>query len=105
MPQNHHQPCAEPRRGELDAADLRRSDDVSGNADDKQVAKALVEDDLCWHPRVGTSENDGERLLTCRQFVAAHLARERVAAPNARYEATVPFSQTGRYSTLGGYSR
>ena len=93
MPQNHHQPCAEPRRGELDAADLRRSDDVSGNADDKQVAKALIEDDLCRHPRVGTSENDGERLLTCRQLVAARLARERVAAPNVRDEATVPLSQ------------
>ena len=66
--QNHHQPCAEPLCGELDAADLRGGDDVSGNADDKQVAKALIEDDLCRHPRVGTSENDGERLLTCRQL-------------------------------------
>lgn len=47
VPQNHDQPGTEPRRGELDTADLRGSDDVSGNADDKQVAQALVEDDLC----------------------------------------------------------
>jgi hypothetical protein len=49
MSQNHHQPRAEPRGGKLDATDLRRRDDVSGNADDKQVAKTLVEDDLCRH--------------------------------------------------------
>jgi hypothetical protein len=93
VPQNHHQSRAEPSRSELDAADLRRSDDVTGNADDKQIAQTLVEDDLCWHSRVGTSENDREWLLTCRQLVAARLARERVAAPNVRHEATVAFSQ------------
>jgi len=93
VPQNHHQPGTEPRRGELDAANLRSSDDVAGHADDKQVAQALVEDDLCWDPRVGTPEDDGERLLTCRQLVAARLAREYVAAPNARHEATVSLSE------------
>lgn len=81
MLQDHHQPRAESRRGKLDAADLRSSDDIASNADDKQVAKALVEDDLCWDPRVGSSENDGERLLTCCQLCAARLAREYVAAP------------------------
>jgi len=64
MSQNHHQPCAGPRSGELDAADLRGSDDVSRNADDKEVAQALVEDDLRRYPRVGTTENGGKRLLT-----------------------------------------
>ena len=68
VPENHHQPCAKPPRGELDAADLRGRDDVSGNADDEQVAKALIEDNLCGHPGVGTAENDGERLLTCRHI-------------------------------------
>jgi hypothetical protein len=86
-------PCAKPLCGELDATDLRRSDDISGNADDEQVAQALVEDDLCRHPRVGTTENDGERLLTCRQLVAVRLTRELVAAPNVRYEATVALLQ------------
>jgi hypothetical protein len=48
--QNHNERRAEPLCGELNAADLRGSDDVSGNADDKQVAQALVEDDLCRYP-------------------------------------------------------
>jgi hypothetical protein len=48
--QNHNEPCAEPLRGELNTADLRGSDDVSGNADNKQVAQAVVEDDLCRDP-------------------------------------------------------
>jgi hypothetical protein len=47
---NHHQSRAEPSRGELDAADLRRRDDVPGDTDHEQVAEALIEDDLGWHP-------------------------------------------------------
>ena len=91
--QNYHEPSVEPCRGELDATDLRSSDDVPGNADNKQVAQALVEHDLCRHPRVGTTENDGERLLTCRQFAAACLARACVGASNVRYETTVTLAQ------------
>ena len=45
VPENHHQPRAVPAGGELDAADLRWGDDVSGNADDEQVAKALIENE------------------------------------------------------------
>ena len=93
MPQNHHQLCAEPRRSELNAANLRTSGDVSGNTDDKQVAKALIEDDLCRHARVGTSENDGEGFLAHCQLAAARLTRERLAAPNVRHEAMIPLSQ------------
>ncbi|MDB5762260.1 MAG: hypothetical protein JWQ21_1255 [Herminiimonas sp.] len=92
--QDDHEPCAEPFRGELDAADLRWSDDVSGNADNKQVAQALVKDDFYRHPGVGTSENGGEWLLACRQLAAMGLAREWVAAPIIRHEATVPLLQT-----------
>jgi hypothetical protein len=75
MPQNHHQPCVEPFRRELNATDLRSSDDIPGNSNDKQVAEALVEYDFCRHARVGTTENNGEGLLTCRQLVATRLAR------------------------------
>src|SRR5687768_6593656 len=89
MPQSHHQRRAEPGGRELDAADLRRSDDVSGNPDDEQVAQALVEDDLRGHARVGASENDGERLLARRQLGAPRLAYERVPAPDVGHEATV----------------
>ena len=52
MPQHNDQPCAEPRRRELDAADLRGSNDVSGNANDKQIAQTLVEHDLSGNSRV-----------------------------------------------------
>src|SRR3989442_9041126 len=93
MPKNHHQPGAEPLRRKLDAADLRRGYDIAGNADNKQVAEALVEDNLSRHARVGTSEDDCKRLLICRHFEAARLARERVMAANVRYKATVAFSQ------------
>ena len=86
-------PPAEPRRGELDAANLRGSNDVAGDADDKQVAQTLIEDHLCRDSRIGTPEDDGELLLTCRQLAAARLAPEYVAAPSARNEVTVSFSQ------------
>jgi hypothetical protein len=45
--QNHNERCAEPLCGELNTADLRGSDDVPRNADDKQIAQALIEDDFC----------------------------------------------------------
>ena len=60
MSEHHDEPRAEALGGELDAADLRRRDDVPGHADDEQVAQALVEDDLRRHPRVGASEDDGD---------------------------------------------
>ena len=65
--QNYDEPCPEPLRGEFDAADLRRSDDVAGNTDHEQVTKALIKDDLYGHPGVRTAENDGKRFLAnCR---------------------------------------
>ncbi len=91
--QHHDESCGEALRGELDAADLRRGDDVSGNADDKQVAQAAVEDDLRRHARIGTFENDGERLLAGGQLAAARPARECGAAPHAGCEATVALSE------------
>ena len=58
-------PGGVPKRvgGELDAADLRRRDDVAGDADHEQIAQALVEHDLGRDPRVGAAEDDGDRAL------------------------------------------
>ena len=92
MPQYHNQPCAEPRSGKFYAADLRRRDYVSGHPNDKEVAQALVENDLRWYARVGTSEYRGKWLLRSRQSVATRLARQ-VAAGHARVEAAVALSQ------------
>ena len=105
MPQNHHQPCAEPLCGELDTANLRGSDDVSGDADDKQIPQALVKDDFCRHPRVGTSENNGEWLLARRQLAAARLIRECVIARSVRHEAAVPFSKSFECFLRGDHQR
>jgi hypothetical protein len=91
--QHHDERCPKPFCGKLDAPDLRGRDDISGNADNKQVAQALIEHDLCWHARVGTSENNGEGLLAIRQFAPASLVRESVAALGAGHEPTVPLSQ------------
>ena len=77
--EHDHEPRAEPLGGELDAADLRRRDDVAGDADHEQVAQALVEDDLRRHARVRAAEDDGERLLACGQLAAARLARRGVS--------------------------
>ena len=64
--QHHHQAGAELFGGELDAADLGWGDDVAGDADDEQIAEALIEDDFDRYPGVGTAENGGEWFL-CSQ--------------------------------------
>jgi hypothetical protein len=91
--QHHDERRPEALGGKLHAANLRGRDDIAGDADDKQVAEALVEDDLRRYPRVGTPEDDGERFLVDRQLMASRLAREPVAVLNARHEATVPLLQ------------
>ena len=81
------------RSAELDAADLGRRHDVSSDADDKQVAEALVEDDLGRHARIGTTEDDGERLLPRGQLAPARLTGGCVAALTVGDEAPVPLSE------------
>jgi hypothetical protein len=49
MSQDHHQPGSKPRSSELDATDLRGSDDVSRYTDHKKIAQALIEDYLSWY--------------------------------------------------------
>ena len=86
------QPRAEALGGELDAADLRRRDDVAGDADDEQVAQALVEDDLGRHARVGAAEDDRERLLPGGEPRRAWLATR--PAAHVRDEAAVALAQS-----------
>jgi hypothetical protein len=92
MPKNDHQPGPEVHRSELDTRQLRRSDDISSNADDKEIAKPAIKDDLRRHPRIGTPENDGERLLAHHQLAAARWAR--IAAANAGDKAAISLPQT-----------
>jgi hypothetical protein len=92
MPKDHHQARAKARSGELDAADLGGSDNVSGNPDDEKIAQALIEDYFGRHPRVGASKYRRERLLRAGERAAASLARE-VAAGHARQEPAISISQ------------
>ena len=57
-PEHDDEARAEALGRELDAADLRRCDDVARDADDEQVAESLVEHDLDGHARVGAAEDD-----------------------------------------------
>ena len=91
--QDHNESCAESLRSELDAPDLGRGDDVPSDTDNKQITKSLIEDDLRWHPRIGTAENDGKRLLACRQLAATRPAIECVTATNVSHESVVPLAQ------------
>lgn len=59
---------------ELDAADLRGGDDVAGDTDDEEIPEALVEDEFGGDPRIGTTQDDSERLLGCCELDAASLA-------------------------------
>ena len=68
--EHHDETRPEPLGGELHAAHLRRRHDVAGDADDEEIAEALIEDDLRRHPRVGAAEDDGERFLVLRQRAA-----------------------------------
>jgi hypothetical protein len=63
MAEYDDEPCAEPLGSELNATDLRGSNDIAGDADDEKIAEALVEHDLGGRSRVGATENYRKRLL------------------------------------------
>jgi hypothetical protein len=93
MSQHHDESCAGAFRAELDARNLRRGNNVASNADDKQVTKALIEDDLRRYSRIGTPENNGKWLLACSQGLAPRLIRYCVARPVVRCEPTIARAQ------------
>ena len=91
--QHDDQPRPVALRRELDAADLRGRDDVAGDADDEEIAEPLVEDDFGRHARVGTAQDDRERLLARGHLDAAGFARQRVVAADVGHETTVAVSK------------
>jgi len=93
MSQHYDESCAGAFRRELDAANLRGRDDVASYADDKQVTKALIEDDLRRHSRIGTSEKNGERLLACCQRLATCLVRYCAAGWLVSHESPIARAQ------------
>ena len=93
MTEHDNQPHAIALRGEFDAADLGRGNDIAGDTDHEQIAQTLVEDDLRRHPRIRAAENDRERFLPRRHLVAAGMARERAAIANVGYETLITLLQ------------
>jgi hypothetical protein len=86
------------RRGELrrrkfDAADLRRCDDVAGDADHEQVAETLVEDELDRDAGIRAAEDHREGFLARHELAAPRLAGQGVETAHARREAAVAFAQ------------
>jgi hypothetical protein len=75
MPEYYDESCTRSFCGEFDAGNLRRGDDVASNADDKQVTKALIEDDLRRNSRIGTSKDNGEGLLAFGQRLTPRRVR------------------------------
>jgi hypothetical protein len=45
-------------------------DDVSGDAADEQITETLIKNNLRRHPRIGATDDDGERMLRLCQFCA-----------------------------------
>ena len=95
--EDNNERSAEAVGGKLDAANLRRRNDVARDANDEQVTQALIEHDLRRDSRIGASENDGEWLLAFRQSAAASVVRKSgscCTCRNARRETAVPFIES-----------
>ena len=105
MAEHDDEPRPVPLGRELDAADLRRRDDIAGDADDEQIAEPLVEHDFRRHARVGTAKDDGERFLARGDLCAARFARQRIVAADVGDETTVAVSKAlqgfGRWNHRG----
>src|ERR1700730_2359074 len=63
MAQHHDHLGAEYDRAIFDAGHDLRGRDIAGDAVDKHMADALVEDQLYWHAGIGAGKHGGERLL------------------------------------------
>ena len=100
--ENDDEAGAEFLGGELDAAHLRRRDDVAGHADDEQVAKSLIEHNLGRHTRIGTAENDRERTLLVRDLCPAQMALKDIRPARIGNEPQVAFAKPlERFVRLG----
>src|SRR3954451_12852111 len=94
MAQHNHESRAKAGRRELDAADLRRRDDVAGDANDEEIAEPLIEDEFSGNARVGTAENNREGLLPRRKRGAPRVI-ERIGGRLVGDEPAVALLQAG----------
>src|SRR5260370_40198197 len=83
MTQNDDQACAQVRLSVLDGAQRMVVDQIASRANNEKVTQVLVEDQLGRSAGIGTSENDGERVLRlgclcptgCGRFALGDLTR------------------------------
>lgn len=70
MAHDHHEWRFELFDGKFHTADLRRCDNVTGDANHKERTKTLVEDQFRGHPGIRATEDDGKRFLAGDQLHA-----------------------------------
>src|SRR5882762_2163861 len=83
-------------RRELNAADLGRCDDVACDSNDKEVAKALVEDQFRGDAGIRTTEDDCERLLSRDQRGTTGMIRKPGRRCLVRYESPVAVAKASQ---------
>jgi hypothetical protein len=52
----------------LDASQAFIVEHIARDSDDEEISESFIKDEFRWHPRIGTTEYDRERVLTFRQF-------------------------------------
>jgi hypothetical protein len=95
MAHHDHQLSAKALCCEFDTAYLRGGHDIAGDADDKKVTHALIEDGFGGRARVGAAQDDREWALLNRGIWAPPQAGERFEALHVGSEAGITFTQAG----------
>ena len=93
MAEYDDEPSLETLSYEFDAADLGRRDDISGYADDEQIAQPLIKNDLDGNPGVRTAEDGSERFLSCRELGSTPGAGQRYRASDIIDKAPISLTQ------------
>jgi hypothetical protein len=91
--QHDDKPRAVTLGGEFDTADLRWRNDVAGDADDEEIAEALVEDDFRRHARIGAAQNNRERLLAGGNLYAARFTSKGIVVTDVRHKPVIAVFQ------------
>ena len=71
MTENDDQARTEFGQREFNAIELRLLDDIAGHTNDEQIAKPLIEHELCRYSRVRAAKDHGKRRLLLAQRLSA----------------------------------
>ena len=98
MPKHHHQLGLEFFGGKFNGANLRGRNHIARHANDKQVAQALVKDNLNRNASIRAAKNDGVRKLVSGQRRAALLIMQGGQLRLERYG--LGFDAHGRWTSF-----